>query len=285
MFTKKTDAEHYANLLKTIVIEGGKLARSMRASADVHEKADKSLVTEADLAVTKLVKDRLAAILKQENHILIDEESADSLPDVETATSGDYQWVLDPIDGTAPYSAGLPFWGVSLGLMKKGQPWLGAVYLPDLDECFWTDGLGRVLHQVTVCGAGKTSQLQKEQSATFTHTPYINELHENYAGGLTPCGYKLTTGSFVCGALQMFKSQAAGFVCRAFIWDNAAILAMAQTLNLHVAYVDGTVVNHLNQTTLQDNWLNNQAILIAHPNNMEFLKQQVLNNTTSIKGK
>lgn len=279
MFTKKTEAEHFASLLKSIVVEGGKMARAMRSTATVEEKADKSLVTAADLAVTDLVKNRLEVILKQENHILIDEESASSLPSIETACSYDYQWVLDPIDGTAPYSSGLPFWAVSLGLMKKGEPWLGAVYLPDMDELFWTDGKGNLMHQVTVCGAGKTVKLERSAALTFEHTPYLNELHESYADGLTPTGYKLTTGSFVCGALHMFKTQAAGFVSRAYIWDNAAVLAMAQVLNLSVEYTDGTKVNTLNKETLQDNWLNKQAILIAPQENMAFLKQKVLNKT------
>lgn len=276
MFKQKSEAEHFASLLKSIVLEGGKLARSMRASAGVEEKADRSLVTAADLAVTELVKDRLEPMLKQEGHILIDEESADTLPSVEMACARDYQWVLDPIDGTAPYSAGLPFWGVSLGLMKKGEPWLGAVYMPDMDELFWTDGKGNVLHQVTVSGAGKTVKLERSAARTFEHTPYLNELHESYANGLTPAGYKLTTGSFVCGALHMFKTNAAGFVSRAYIWDNAAVLAMAQVLNLNIEYVDGTKVKTLNKETLQDNWLNKQAILMAPQENIEFLRNKVL---------
>lgn len=279
MFKQLSQAEHYASLLKTLVVEGGKLARNMKNSASVEEKADKSLVTAADLAVTELIKERLSSILKQENHILIDEESASQLPSVEEATNFDYQWVLDPIDGTAPYSAGLPFYAVSLGLMQKGKPWLGAAYMPDLDELFWTDGKGNVLHQTAVSGAGRTVKLPKAKTRSmFNDTPYLNELHERYADGLVPVGYKLTTGSFVCGVLHMIKTNALGFTSRAYIWDNAAMLAMANTLDYKAEYVhSGEVIEALNSDTLGDTWLNNEAILIAPKENIEFLRNKVLN--------
>jgi fructose-1,6-bisphosphatase/inositol monophosphatase family enzyme len=287
LFKQKSEAEHFASLLKSIVIEGGKLARGMRQTASVEEKADKSLVTEADLAVTDLVKNRLEPLLKQKNHILIDEESAADLPNVKEACAYDYQWVLDPIDGTAPYSAGLPFYAVSLGLMRKGEPWLGAAYMPDLDEVFWTDGKGDVLHQVTVSGAGKTYQIQVNHDIkTYEHTPYFNELFGDNREDLTPEGYKLQLGSHVCAVLNVLKSNAAGFIGKAYIWDNAAVMALAKTAGFDIEDLRENIpLTHLNSTTLNDNWLQKNPLLIAPKENMAFLRKQVLNKQTQAKGK
>lgn len=45
-------------------------------------------------------------------------------------------WVVDPIDGTAPYLNGLPGWCVSIGLMDERGPLLGVIYVPVLEEMF-----------------------------------------------------------------------------------------------------------------------------------------------------
>lgn len=41
-------------------------------------------------------------------------------------------WVLDPLDGTTNFLSGLPIWGVSIALMRKGRPVLGAIAAPAL---------------------------------------------------------------------------------------------------------------------------------------------------------
>lgn len=46
--------------------------------------------------------------------------------------------MVDPIDGTAPYAAGVPLWGISLGYMRGGMLTEGAICLPARDEAFLT---------------------------------------------------------------------------------------------------------------------------------------------------
>ncbi|MFV0361007.1 inositol monophosphatase family protein [Tropicimonas sp.] len=56
-------------------------------------------------------------------------------------------WVVDPIDGTAPFLTGLPGWCVSIGLMDEEGPLLGAIFAPVLDELFLGGrGLGVTLN-------------------------------------------------------------------------------------------------------------------------------------------
>ena len=45
-------------------------------------------------------------------------------------------WALDPLDGTTNFAMGFPFYGVSLALVKNGEPKLGVVYDPVRRECF-----------------------------------------------------------------------------------------------------------------------------------------------------
>ncbi|HET9231850.1 MAG TPA: inositol monophosphatase family protein, partial [Vitreimonas sp.] len=59
-----------------------------------------------------------------------------------TRSRSGYEWVLDPIDGTRAFIAGLPTWGVLIALAYEGKPILGIMDQPYLDERYrgWNDG-------------------------------------------------------------------------------------------------------------------------------------------------
>ena len=54
----------------------------------------------------------------------------------ETSGSGRYRWLLDPIDGTTSYACGLPTWTTLVALLDDGEPVLGIIDAPVLDERF-----------------------------------------------------------------------------------------------------------------------------------------------------
>lgn len=89
---------------------------------DVTIKADDSYVTETD----KRVETRLREIIDAEHpeHGVLGEEHGARDLDAE------YVWVLDPIDGTAPFIAGIPVYGTLIGLARNGRPWLGVIDHP-----------------------------------------------------------------------------------------------------------------------------------------------------------
>jgi histidinol phosphatase-like enzyme (inositol monophosphatase family) len=43
-------------------------------------------------------------------------------------------WVLDPIDGTAPFIAGIPVYGTLIGLARRGRPFIGVIDHPATDD-------------------------------------------------------------------------------------------------------------------------------------------------------
>jgi myo-inositol-1(or 4)-monophosphatase len=44
---------------------------------------------------------------------------------------------VDPIDGTTNFTRGIPIWGISLGLLYRGTPVFGFVYLPCLKQSYY----------------------------------------------------------------------------------------------------------------------------------------------------
>jgi myo-inositol-1(or 4)-monophosphatase len=128
--------ERFLKTAEPIVRRAGDRAAAMAASCEVRrEKAGRDIVTDGDLAVEEEVINALRAEFP--DHGFYSEERA---PENEQA---EYVWVLDPIDGTKHYARQLPYWSVSLGLERDGEPVAGLVYAPELGRMFSAaDGLG-----------------------------------------------------------------------------------------------------------------------------------------------
>lgn len=96
---------------------------------DVHTKLNESdIVTKADRASDNFLRHSIAEAYP--GHSILTEESG------EESNSGEYRWVIDPLDGTTNYTAGLPIFAVSIGIEHNGQTVGGVVYAPYLNELF-----------------------------------------------------------------------------------------------------------------------------------------------------
>jgi myo-inositol-1(or 4)-monophosphatase len=87
-------------------------------------KSDGTRVTAADLAISE-------AILRElKEQFPADQGFSEELLNAEQpiAATARFCWVLDPIDGTNNYAAGIPFCAISLALLEHGQPVYGVVY-------------------------------------------------------------------------------------------------------------------------------------------------------------
>jgi myo-inositol-1(or 4)-monophosphatase len=92
------------------------------------EKGDGSLVTRADQWADQALREAISQQFP--DHGVLSEEVAHILPDT------DWCWVIDPIDGTTNFTQGIPLWAISLGLLYRGTPVFGWVYLPTLRQHF-----------------------------------------------------------------------------------------------------------------------------------------------------
>lgn len=140
----------------------GAIARAgFRTSMSVREKSDKEFVSEYDLKAEEDLVSRIRQ--KFPDHGIYSEEAGDIKHDSR------YLWVLDPIDGTHNYIYGLPYYGVSVGLLEDGRPLVGAICLPEEDE---------LLHAVRGKGAflnGEKVNVSKrplDRAYVFYQCPY-----------------------------------------------------------------------------------------------------------------
>lgn len=98
-------------------------------------KDDGSFVTDVDLAVEDLVRARLGAAFPE--HGILGEERSDTL------AQSEYQWIIDPIDGTKSLRHRIPLFGTLLALRHAGRPVVGLIDWPMLNRTFVAaSGLG-----------------------------------------------------------------------------------------------------------------------------------------------
>ena len=96
---------------------------------DIEYKEDESPLTQADLVADKILRERLLPL----GHAWLSEETADdgSRSDAETV------WIIDPIDGTKDFVQKTGEFSIMAGLVKNGEPVLGAVCVPAKNELIW----------------------------------------------------------------------------------------------------------------------------------------------------
>jgi histidinol phosphatase-like enzyme (inositol monophosphatase family) len=85
-------------------------------------------VTEADRGAEAAIRALISA--RYPEHGVIGEEYGEDRPDAERV------WVLDPVDGTRAFIAGLPVWTTLIALRQEGRPTVGVIAQPYLDEVF-----------------------------------------------------------------------------------------------------------------------------------------------------
>jgi myo-inositol-1(or 4)-monophosphatase len=139
-----------------VVREAGQIALERyrrRDSLTIERKGRQDFVSEADKACEEFV---VGALLKvfPEDAFLGEEGGAQN-------SGGEATWIIDPIDGTSNFIAGVPVWCVSLGLVIRGKSVLGIIYNPVTDELYTAQaGAGAFLNgkRIRVSSAQKLDE-------------------------------------------------------------------------------------------------------------------------------
>lgn len=97
---------------------------------DIETKSNlHDLVTEVDKECEALIIDRIHQAYP--SHSILSEETG-----MHRNGDSDWEWVVDPLDGTNNYSEGLPMYCVSIGVQYKGVTQVGVVYAPSFDSLY-----------------------------------------------------------------------------------------------------------------------------------------------------
>ena len=105
------------------------MERFEAADLSVETKPDMTPVSEADLAVEKLLREQLADA-RPSDELLGEEFGGEAIKEGR-------QWIIDPIDGTKNFVRGVPVWATLIALLEDGKPVVGVVSAPALGRRWW----------------------------------------------------------------------------------------------------------------------------------------------------
>ncbi len=155
--------------------DAGAILADRLGRAQVSNKGDIDLVTEADLASEKLIIERIRSHYPR--HAILAEESGAS--EELNAGKSEWKWIIDPLDGTTNYAHGYPCFCVSIGLERAGVVEVGVIYDPNRDELFAAErGQGATLNgrQIRVSDVADLNQ-----AMLCTGFPYNVRERPNFA--------------------------------------------------------------------------------------------------------
>ncbi|MDR3079004.1 MAG: hypothetical protein LBU15_03120 [Rickettsiales bacterium] len=242
----------------------GKIAIDCQEHLTATLKADGSIVTQADLNISKLFRRRMADYLKTGEHCILDEEDLEPVANFFNGKKK-YTWIIDPIDGSAPYYQGFPLWAVAVALFRDAKPYMGAIYMPSSRDLVYSDGSASYYAKRAFSSREEVITLEPRESAplgkgivlsrrccdTSRRDYTVLDLYSNYVMSI----YTLTNRS-IC---QFFRSSTK-------LWDMAASMAIARTMGLCFRNVEnGRDFDEISPELLDEQWALNGTYLMCNP--------------------
>ena len=194
---------------------GGKSTLAhFNTNLEIERKSDSTPVTVADRNAEKIIREILVKHFP--SHSILGEEFG------RVEGDPDFTWVIDPIDGTKSFIHGVPLFGSIVGCLIKGEPKVGAVYLPALDQLFCAaEGLGATWNGQSC----RVSNIDKLSDATMLCSTIMRAIKRSDAFENLDQHVNLTRGwGDVFGYMLLARGQA-HIMLDPFIslWDIAGV--------------------------------------------------------------
>jgi len=226
------DWNQIVHFAEEVAREGGKIAMKHYGNADPMLKFDMSLVTEADLEVQAHIEAKISEMFP--DHAFLGEEGAAARAIDQTG----HLWVVDPVDGTAAFSSGLPIWGVSLSHFFEGELKFGVFYMPATDEMY--TGMGKkAFHNGKRIQARVDDQVDNE-SVLLTYSRFHHDFRSDFPGKIRSLGSSIAHIAYVA------RGAAWGALLgRVHIWDIAPGLAVLKAAGGEIRDLEGNLFDPL----------------------------------------
>jgi len=249
----KTISEELINTF----LEAGDMAKSLsKKGLKITMKSDKSPVTNGDLAVDKILKDK---IIKLTPSIpIVSEESVDK----NSRNNSKNFWLLDPIDGTRDYINQKEEYTLNAALIINFKPSLGIIYAPAKNRMFYSYGknfafeINEGKKIILNCKKKNSEKIIGLENSAKTPTEVLKIYEEYKVNKRIRMSSSLKFCALASGEADIYAAKA-----RAFEWDIAAGHAILE-------HSGGVVTNHRHQTFIygKKDYKNTDIIAIGSPN-------------------
>jgi len=275
--------EYFARM-KRIAFMGGKVALELISSSNHCLKPDKSVLTKADMEISKLSHSVIYDLLKTPDHVLIDEENIESAEYFDQSHFEDtpFIWVIDPIDGTRAFSNRMPNFGISISLLKDLKPWLGVVYFPMLGELFYSDGKKSFFVQNAFTECEQTQLISPIDHQISSQSIFMcnDSFFEKFDWDSSDCQLM----NPLCAVLSLCWptiGRGCGAFFGAHIWDFAGSwpIFLSAGLNLR-SYQTGNEITQLDIALFaresKDPWKLKEHYILSSEQNFSLLREKII---------
>jgi myo-inositol-1(or 4)-monophosphatase len=149
-----------------VVQRAGEILKNAAQQIHISHKGDdtRDVVTNVDVEINNFLVSEIRRVFPA--HRIYSEES------VETSGSGEFEWTIDPIDGSANFAKGIPHFAVCVGLLRAGIPIVGAVYNPITQELFsFEEGRGAFINGIPMHASSVTEPKDAQGLIIVGHQP------------------------------------------------------------------------------------------------------------------
>lgn len=245
--------------LRACLKDAGEIALAQFGKVRAEIKPDLTPVTVADHMVEDFLIERISA--RYPGHLILSEESG-----VLPQAASTFAWVIDPIDGTRSFAGGLPIWGVSIGILREGEPYAGGLYLPMTRELYWGT---REQAFYNAQPLPRLAAVDADNPLVFLAVPSDVQLKYQIRYPRTR-----SLGSTAAHLAYAATGAAAGVLThRVGLWDIAGLLPTLAATGIHIETLSG---RPFAPAEMLDGRMAPEPLLIAHPSVMARLRAEIV---------
>ena len=251
--------------VKEIAEEAGRIALSQFGASRPHVKTDRSFVTATDREVERFMRRELHELFPDD--AVIGEEFGRS-----PGRTQEYAWLLDPIDGTTNFVAGLPHWAVCVARLRRGVPVLGVVVLPVLRETYAAaTGMGATVNGCPFKMIERDDPPNEQLIAVWS--TWYREVDLKFSGKVR------TLGSTVVKCLYAARGSFVGALTpEVHAWDIAAGLPVLWESGGQAYARDGKVYEVVDIDPANGYLV--PPLILSAPSRVDFVRQMIIAKRT-----
>jgi len=216
--------------------EAGRIGLSIQKKGmKVQRKEDRTLVTQADLEIQSFLEESIGRRFP-EFHFVHEENQSENFRDIDNTSR---LVIIDPVDGTAVYSMGLPTWSISVGFFEGYEPRYGFVYSPGCDMFFYNDDQGSYLNGEPV--KVDRGMVIDNETNLFVTAELFQKFRIRFGGKVRNLG---STALHACLVVDNARNRTLAFMGKSYLWDWAGAIPVIIRAGGTLRYLSGRAVNY-----------------------------------------
>ncbi|MCX7678766.1 MAG: hypothetical protein N2316_06060 [Spirochaetes bacterium] len=227
--------EHDIEYIKNLLIEAGDIGISTQKKGVLYtRKSDSTIVTQTDIEIQEFLVKRIRQRLPE--IAFVHEEKQEENPQIigERTTLA----IIDPLDGTAVYTMGLPTWCISIGFYTDFQPQYGFVYSPVSKLFYHNDDSAAYCNGFPIA-VESTMQIDSETNI-FVTAEIFRSYYIRFPGKVRNLG---STALHGCMVADNARTRTLAYIGRSYLWDWGGVIPILLKAGGSLRYLSGKHVD------------------------------------------